>query len=190
MSSAAKHLREFTARDLKALSGDVTKVLDGARWRWTEHGEEKPAVLAIDTGATTGWALLSDRGYQGGTFAADGRVDPKWHERLQDLLEDVAGHSLHGPVLVVVEDVFLLKNVKTLAHLAFYVGAVLGAAANWGVPALRVAPHAWQSKMLGKNRRAQGKALSVARARQEFGFDIVSSDQADAALLAAFVRGV
>lgn len=185
------------ARELRGMSGDVTKHIGHLAWGWHLPGAERPAILAIDTGAVTGWAMFRNDGrfVRGGEIrTADSRIDTKWVSALAEVFHDFL--ELVGPGLVVVEDVFMLRNVKTLAHLAMYVGAVVALAADNELPALRIQPPTWQSTILGKaarshgkHRRDQGKAVSLARARSEFGDSITSDHQADAALLGLYVRG-
>lgn len=184
---------------LRALVGDITDTAlkDGAGWL-KDPRLAKPAVLAFDPGATTGWARLTrSHGYMGGSLTRDGKP---FLQTVDDLLTGmfVLGGSTE-PRLVVVEDVFLYQpkdadgkarsNPKTLSAMARNVGAIIALATLRGLPVWRVLATSWQSKLLGKIRREQGKKLSVAKARALFGASISSDHQADAALLALYARG-
>lgn len=187
-----------TADEISGFWGDATDYVGKRPLAWhIDPGAARPNILAFDVGKTTGWALL---GGSGGSlplrsFASfDGRgvIDAGWCGDVRvamTLLDHLAGVDL-----VVVEDVFLHADPKksnpvTMAHLAYYVGAVITVASRRNTPVLRVAPSSWQSKMLGKIRRDQGKRLSLLRARKEFGAVITNEHVADAALMALYMAG-
>jgi hypothetical protein len=168
-------------------TGDITPT-DGGLPPW---GASRPAVLAFDVGGEMGWASLSEGfGFHCGTIDRGVKqLDEEWVRSVRSRVHWADSRSEGEQLVVVVEDVFFGKNVSVLAHLARYVGAVIALAAQLGVPSVRVRPHSWQSAVLGKVPRAQGKALSLARARILFGDAVTSEHESDAALLAYFARG-
>jgi hypothetical protein len=185
-------LPPLDAMALAKLAGDVTDHLAGRPWAWRLNPlADKPYVIALDIGKETGWARLGATGYRGGV------LDPlkghaEWVHSVDNMIDLARGESLlqSKALLVVVEDVFMQRNAQTLMALSRMVGAVTALSASQGVAAVRVLARTWQSQILGSIRRDQGKELSVRRAREEFGRTIVSDHQADAALLALWVRGM
>lgn len=171
-----------------ASTGDITPGKGEGLPLW---GASLPAVLAFDVGATTGWAMLSQAsGFSSGTIDRGLRIlDAPWTREVRARLI-WATEQLEDELLVIaIEDVFLGANVSVMAHLSRYVGAIIVLASQLDLSSVRVRPHSWQSVILGKVPRAQGKALSVMRARALFGPAIASEHEADAALLAYFARG-
>lgn len=217
---AAAPLGGLPTLALRGLSGDLTDshLRDGAGWL-LDPRQPRPAVLAFDPGASTGWGLLTRRaGYKGGTLDRSGMTAKTFLESVDALLGGFVGMAqgrtvehfvgVAQPVvcdeidparLVVVEDTFLFRprdadgndksNPKTLAAMARNVGSIIALATLRGLPCWRVYPNTWQSKLLGKIRRDQGKQLSLARARAHFGMRIENDHQSDAALLALYARG-
>jgi Holliday junction resolvasome RuvABC endonuclease subunit len=173
------------------ITGDITPPKDGA---WPPWGASvRPAVIAFDIGAKMGWAALSEaRGFVCGTIDRElSHLDEEWTRQVRARLiwstQELAGDEL---LVVAVEDVFFGKNIAVLAHLARYGGAIITLASQLGLPSVRVYPHSWQTALLGKVPRAQGKAMSLARARATFGADRIASDhEADASMLALYTRG-
>lgn len=182
------------ARWLGMVAGDISDLDLVLEWMVSPLAPA-PAVLAFDVGKTIGWARFDAtppgpfKSYQVGEHRLNGGVSHAFTGMLLERITDLCQRNPASPKLVVVEDVFMGKNAATQAHLAYYVGAVLYAAASRGLPAIRVAPSTWQSKMIGKVRRAQGKKLSLLRARATFPYPITSDHMADAALMGLFMRG-
>ena len=178
--------------DLRVATGDVTPHKDDDGFDWHGLGTKpRPAILAFDVGDHLGWALLSQgAGFQCGTIErGDSRIDRAWVQAVLDLTHRLAQIGLGETGLVVVEDAYYSKSVAVTAHLARIGGAIMALATLHGLPSLRVQPPVWQSAILGKARRDQGKALSLARARQTFGTRVTCDHEADAALLALYARG-
>jgi hypothetical protein len=192
------------AVEISAFPGDATDYVGKRPLAWhLDPREDRPNILAIDVGKTTGWAILHRPGSPRivptkgaleavGSFVGRGVIDRKWCSEIALATSDL--RFIPGHHLVVVEDVFLHPNPKksnpvTMAHLAYYVGAVIALAERLDLPTLRVPASTWQSKLLGRIRRDQGKRLSLLRARQEFGGAITNEHVADAALLGLYVRG-
>ncbi len=183
----------ITVQELSQMHGDATDLVGERPFVWTiDPRLDRPNILAIDVGATTGWAILhASSGFmQKGSFKA-GCVGPIFCFDLGYRFDEL--RRLQGLRLVVIEDVFLhsdpkKSNPQTMAHLAYYVGAVLHHCALHDHPAIRVKPSSWQSKLLGKIRRDQGKRLSVLRAQQEWKVPF-TEHEADAALMGLYVRG-
>lgn len=124
-------------------------------------------------------------------------------EHFVGVAQPVVCDELDPARLVVVEDTFMYVpsaakpghderrggGAKTLALMARNVGAIIALATLRGLPVWRVFPATWQSKLLGKVSREQGKELSLRRAQATFGQTIASDHQADASLLALWARG-
>jgi len=190
-------LRTVHARTLRTMVGDVTDQVRGASWGWWDPSGERVSVLAIDIGKSAGWCVIGERGEVAhGEFSTGGpnSVTGPWLHGLEmaiDELEGIASIDENGnsSSLLVVEDVFLKHDPATHAALARMQGVAIGMAYEIAqLPALRVSPISWQSKMLGpKLERAAGKKASLERARREFGDAIKSEHMADAALMAKWV---
>lgn len=200
-----KPLDPVLARELAAFCGDATDYVGKRPLAWhLDPRRERPNILAVDVGRVTGLALMA--GSHGTPQRADlnalemadsivgrGVIDRRWCREIELSLRALT--FLPGSPLVVVEDVFLHPDPKksnpvTMAHLAYYVGAVISLAEASDLPTLRIPAVTWQSKILGRIRRDQGKRLSLLRARKTFGeFRIKNEHVADAALLALYVRG-
>lgn len=195
LAAAAPHAL-VTVAELGKLRGDVTALLSDSQWGWHDPRSEKPAVLAFDVGAATGVVRLDVTGVQAWSLKAQGGPgDVTWSRRVEELVEYFAAHArrIAPATLVAIEDCFLARgprmNPATMAGIAYYVGAVLSAAARHDLAAVRIKPTEWQSKILGKIHRAQGKALSRVRADHEFPGVVRNEHEADASLLALWVRG-
>lgn len=195
-SSSASSSPPVTCSELHRWVGDVTGALEDRPFAWhVDPRAETPAVLAFDCGRETGVALVSPMGKLLLSFLVLGgnRIEQDLTTGIDKAIEAAKQRTNAHELLLVVEDVFVLRgkraNPLTMARLAYYVGAVLAAGARAGVPCMRVYPTTWQSRLLGKIRRDQGKAMSLRVARARFGPTITTDHQADAALLALYVRG-
>lgn len=186
------------ASDLRMMVGDCTERLRHAEWLWRAPLEEKPTIMAVDIGSEGAWAVLSPTGeFRCGTILAErgGDADGEWIDALcegYNAIDELAHTDAEGRSLslLVVEDVFMSKSPAVHASLARLGGVAIGiGVAELALPAVRISPTSWQSKMIGRVPREQGKAASLARARQEFGALITSDHVADAALLAKWAWG-
>lgn len=148
-----------------------------------------------------------------------GRIDPEWRGQVVDVLEEAKAASpfdtfdpetkvrlrrFAGPI-VAIEDVFVPRaprpgqvggfgSAGSAIKVARWGGALVDLATSFGLPAWFVHPTTWQSKILrGAHGRAGPtgtKATSRERAEALFGRPFENEHTADAACLAAYVRGV
>jgi Holliday junction resolvasome RuvABC endonuclease subunit len=178
---------------LRGLRGDITDLFERMPPRWHAQGAPRPYVVAFDPGASTGLVGLTPaRQFWTYTLKAKhGRIDDRYMRALDDRLAAVVAGTelLEVGAIVAIEDVFVKASPRSTSVLAFYVGAILGAASRVGLPAWRVPPSQWQGPLLGRIRRAQGKALSRSVAQARLGRRFDSDHEADAACLALYVRG-
>lgn len=195
--TAARALPKPIALDeIAALDGDVTKRIGDRPLAWhVDPRVARPDVLALDLAAAGGWFHLG-ASYRaaGEVYADEARIDRAWTETIISRLVWSANRAgLDGQkLLVVVEDSHLGSAARTplaFAAVTRYGAAVAALCAERALPMMRVPAQAWQSRVLGKIRRDQGKTLAVAVARRRFGGLITTDNVADAALLAFFVRG-
>lgn len=184
-------LDEILSRD-----GDVTKHLGDRPLRWhVDPRESPPDVLALDLAALGGWFYLGARSRAAGVIIAEeARIDSAWTMALGSVLTMAANRAgLDGQrLLVVCEDTNLGSAARTplaFAAVTRYGSAAATLCAERRLTLIRVVASEWQRRVLGKYPREQGKALSLARARREFGGAITTDDVADASLLALYVRG-
>jgi len=167
--------------------GDRTGVVGKRPFVWQANpAEAPPAILALDVAARSGWCSIGVSGrYLAGTLPHVDGVTEKWARALDAVLSGFVG-------LVLIETGspgFAGRRPIPALAVERYVGAALGLCALRGLPAVRVMASTWQSKILGKHKRAAGKALALQVARHHFGGAVTSEDVADAACLALWGRG-
>jgi len=186
----------MTLDELLRLAGDVTKHVGDRPFAWqVDPRVTRPDVLAFDLAAEGAYAYLGARHRAAGdVHAPEARIDQGWAARIVALLTWAVERSATDGqrLVVVVEDTHLGSAARTplaFAAVTRYGAAVAALCAERGLAMVRVPAQAWQSRILGKIRRDQGKQLSVAVARRRFGGLITTDHVADAALLALFVRG-
>lgn len=202
----------LTCNDIGNLWGDLTGELEarGAAWKSFAPGP-RPRIVAVDPGGTTGWAIVDPDGdVEFGMFPGKEALCPRWQVGLEELFAKV-NQDQETPTLVVVEDAYLdagyLKSKRadrpprgpfdagvggsptTLRVLGYRIGAVATMAAANRLPVWRVLASVWQSAMIGHVRREQGKALSMAKAKDLTGKFFVSDHEADATLLGLWAHG-
>lgn len=180
---------------LRALRGDITDVgtLPGA---WLRSPRDWPVVLSFDPGKCTGWCILAP--HHAGIMPRFGHFDggaisATFSECARHVLDEAhaTARDADAPLLVAVESVFLhtgSPNIATALGLAFQVGALIGMCAE-DAPVVRVLASQWQGAMWGRRDRAGGKKMSVELARARISRSIVRDHEADASLLALYVRG-
>jgi len=141
------------------------------------HGERSPKVAWTDR-----WKSPAD-------LQTQEQVLLKLHEWALESGLRAAAQGASG-VVVVLEDVFVEKNVHTSKVLARVQGVVMMAAARLGAHVVFVNPGAWQ-RDLGLGRRAERsriKHIGHIMARGMVEWDI-NEDEADAILIARYVWG-
>lgn len=193
---ATKPATPISLDELIARDGDVTKHLGDRPLLWhVDMRAERPDVLALDLAAEGGWFFLGrERREPGIVNAEDSRIESEWCRAIAVIVDRATNHAsiARTKLLVVVEDTNLGSAANTpyaFAAITRYGAAVATIAAQRRLAMIRVPASTWQSRVLGKIRRDQGKALSLAVARQRFGAAITTNNVSDAALLALYVRG-
>lgn len=196
MTAARALPKPLDLAELLKRDGDVTKYLGDRPFAWhVDPRCERPDVLALDIAAEGGWFFLgAKRRLAGEVNAKEARVDGAWCMAIDTIVHRArdAVYEDGTKLLVVVEDTHLGSAHRTplaFAAVTRYGGAIAMVCADQGATMIRVPAQAWQSRVLGKIRRDQGKTLSVATARHRFGGAITSDHVADASLLALYVRG-
>jgi hypothetical protein len=195
VTAAPKLAAPLPLADLLRHEGDATKHIGDRPFAWhVDPRAERPDVLAFDLAAEGGWFFLgAQRRASGPVIAREARIDAAWSAEIDACLERaVASSKDWSRLLVVVEDTHLGSAARTplaFAAVTRYGAAVSTLCAQRRLTCIRVPAQAWQSRVLGKIRRDQGKTLSLAKARSMFGGAITSDHVADAALLALYVRG-
>lgn len=184
--------------DLRRLSGDVTHLLSpalGRRPGWYATPRDVPYVLAVDVGATTGWATIAPNGaIDAGELVDRHQLGDEWSYALAARVRRayLDARELGAALVVVLEDCFLHTehpNPQATISLARRIGFVAGVAIGLRVPTWRVPARSWQSRLIGRLPRDAGKARAVERVAEITG-DWPSSDHvADAILLAIYARG-
>lgn len=170
--------------------GDVSDQLvdPGPVW-WVNR--LPPNIIAFDPGSKTGWCAISEDGVMRvGALRTDTTLTRRWGDELGVVLS-VFGDALG---LVVVEDAFLnpnpkLRNPHSLSIMQRRIGAIIGAASLAGVPSWPLQPSVWQSRMIGRHTRDDGKARSIAQCQALTGYTPKSDHESDAVLLALYARG-
>jgi hypothetical protein len=168
--------------------GDRTGVVGKRPFAWqVDPAYGPPAILALDVAARSGWCAIGVSGrHLAGTLPHVEGVNEKWCRALDDVLRTFVG-------LVLIETGspgFAGRLPIPALAVERYVGAALGLCALRGLPAVRVMASTWQTAILGRHRRAAGKALAMAVAKKHFGDSaITTEDVADAACLALWGRG-
>lgn len=196
MTAARALPKGVTLDDLLRHDGDATKHYDVAPCMWHLNPTlPRPDVLSLDLAAAGGWFYLGAKYRAAGEVnAKEARIDRAWTTTIAERLTWSSNRAgVDGQrLLVVVEDTHLGSAARTplaFAAVTRYGAAVAALCAERGLTMIRVPAQAWQTRVLGKIRRDQGKELSLAAARRRFGSSITSDHVADAALLALFVRG-
>ena len=152
-----------------------------------------PCVLGIDPGAASGIAVVTVEGNP--RLMNYGKVRLDKGETPTLALGELWKHIHDHLAAVVIEDQFVAKNIKTAMRLAQTAGRWEEAciAAFPGIPVQWIKPNEWQQAMLarvmgrgGQAKREQRKKAAVAVCLGRWGQEL-STDMADAALIAAFV---
>lgn len=194
--------KPITLAELLARDGDVTKhvgetVATRRPLSWVlDPRLPRPEVLAFDLAKHGAWAFLGSKRRAFGVInAREARIESAWLADLEITVETAiawTGDAGAPGLLVVVEDTHLGSAANTplaFAQITRYGAALAAVCARLRVPMLRIPAGTWQRKLIGKTSREAGKARALAVARARYGAAIVTEDQADAALLATFVRG-
>jgi len=185
-----------TLDELLERDGDVTKHVGDRPFRWhIDRRETPPDVLAFDLAAKGAYFYLGASYRSAGVVNAnEARIDSAWTTTVRLALKFAANRAgLDGTrLLVACEDTNLGSAARTplaFAAVTRYGAALAALCADERITMVRVVASDWQRRVLGRFPREQGKELSLARARAEFGTAITSNDVSDAALLALYVRG-
>lgn len=89
--------------------------------------------------------------------------------------------SLHEPQRVVIEELKVLKNQKTLVSLGIAQGMLISACGN--VPVEFVSPSVWRKSFgLSGLKREEAKKGAIAKA-QSLGYSVANDDEAEAVLI-------
>jgi len=182
--------------ELLSHEGDATKFVGDRPLAWlVDPRLPRPDVLAFDLAkAGACFFLGAEHRFARVIDAKEARIDNKWANHIDAAIAHAKDAAMVADrrLLIAVEDTHLGSAASTpmaFAAVTRYGAAVSAFAAKAWVPVLRIPANRWQSKLLGKHPRDQGKVLSLARARQVFGGTITNDNVADAANLAVFVRG-
>jgi hypothetical protein len=196
VTAAAKLPTPIGLAELLTHEGDATKHLGDRPFAWhVDPRAERPDVLAFDLAAEGGWFYLGAVRREAGIIdAANARIDGPWSRRVQSVVERgrLLADMSERKLLVIAEDTHLGSAQRTpyaFAAVTRYGAGVAFACAQAGLTMIRVPAQTWQSRILGKIRRDQGKVMSMKVAQSNFGGSITSDHIADASLLALWVRG-
>lgn len=142
--------------------------------------------LALDlSSSSTGWAVYKD-----GSCVEHGVVKPRnksafFYRAVETarLVEELA--KMYKVDTVIIEELKVLKNQKTLVKLGILHGFVISKLSH--LKLYYVAPSVWRSyfKCNGKREEAKAKALTYCRAN---GFDVDNDDEAEAILIGRFYK--
>lgn len=165
---------------------DITTQFFEEKPAWRNTSKGKPNILAFDVGNTTGFAILTTQAtFNVGTIEAPNFSDYETVRRIQSLIIQAS------PCLVVIEDAFMMRDISVVKKLSYRVGSIATIASLNDQDHIRVLATQWQSPMIGKLPRKEGKAASVAKANSIFGLQLKLKDEhiADALMLALWARG-
>lgn len=157
---------------------------DKPAWRNTTNG--KPRILAFDVGTVTGFSFIGAYGsFEFGTVEAPDFSEAEVVQRIQHAV------ILAAPCLVVIEDAFMLRDVSVVKKLSQRIGSIATIATLNDCHHVKVLATQWQTPLLGKMKREDGKKASVAKANALFNLSLKRKDEhiSDSLLMALWARG-
>ncbi len=146
-------------------------------------------VLGIDPGSiVTGFGVVAlENGRMrvvssGVTRTSSGKPLP---ERLRDIHSEVIRQiDVHHPDIVVVEDIFYAKNVKSVLKLGHARGVILLAAAQSGLPVHEYAPRAVKQSVVGSGAATKDQVASMVSRLLGLEHGTMVADETDALAVA------
>ncbi len=140
-------------------------------------------ILGLDPGSVvTGYGIV-ETGTPRAVFVAGGRIRPRAGEfcdRLKEIAEsltEILGRE--KPDVVVVEDVFNSKNVRSSFKIAHVRGALLLASAQAGMSVVEYTPAEIKKAVVGNGAAAKEQVQFMVKHLLSLG-DLPSTDEADA----------
>jgi crossover junction endodeoxyribonuclease RuvC len=140
-------------------------------------------ILGLDPGSVvTGYGIV-ETGTPRATFVAGGRIRPRASEfcdrlkEIAEILTEILGRE--RPDIVVVEDVFNSKNVRSSFKIAHVRGALLLASAQAGMSVVEYTPAEIKKAVVGNGAAAKEQVQFMVKHLLGLG-ELPSTDEADA----------
>lgn len=143
-------------------------------------------ILSADQATHCGWAVI-----EGEKVVASGSCDFSKAERyirmcdialfLFDLFTRYECESIY------IEDIYYLRNIKTLEWLAGLKSHIMSTFAKEGIEVIPIYPVTWKKAYsLNKGKRNDQKKTSQEIAKERYGVDVADDNEADAILIGMY----
>jgi crossover junction endodeoxyribonuclease RuvC len=148
-----------------------------------------PVTVGIDPGSrVTGYGVVEQRGRDilyidsGVVRNRSSSSRPERLHRIKKVLDEVLRR--HSPAALAVEQIFIVKNPKSIFVLGEVRGVVLLAAAEAGVPVYEYSPREVKSSVVGRGAATKGQVAAMIQRLLKVGHTPETEDETDALAVA------